>query len=96
MKRQEVGDVVEVPKEAVTAAAADDRCQEEDSSEETEDEAAAETLLNVTETNKRLADKRDQQIREEVVKIFSFHLLISIVYVYSVHSDVSCKSLVDF
>ena len=67
MKRQEVGDVVEVPK-AVTAAA-DDRCQKEDSiSEETEDEAAAETLLNVTETNKRLADKRDQQIREEVEK----------------------------
>ena len=67
MKRQEVGDVVEVPK-AVTASA-DDRCQKEDSiSEETEDEAAAETLLNVTETNKRLADKRDQQIREEVEK----------------------------
>ena len=71
LKRQEVGDVVEVPKEAVTAAA-DDRCQEEDSSEETEDEAAAETLLNVTETNKRLADKRDQQIREEVVKNYPF------------------------
>ena len=71
MKRQEVGDVVKVPETAEASATS----QEEEGSE-TEEEGPSSFLLprattgkqpiNVTETNKRLADKRDQQIREEV------------------------------
>ena len=68
MKRQEVGDVVKVPE---TAAEASTTSQEEEGSE-TEEEGpnpfatTGKQPINVTETNKRLADKRDQQIREEV------------------------------
>ena len=89
MKRQKEGDVVKVPADGTDEAAANScpETAEESTGSTTEDDVAGEkepnrkrntTHQEVTETNKRLADKRDQQIREEVSsKNMGFSYIIS-------------------